>query len=674
MFKRVSRLFRKRTAGLSLLVAGLLALTALVAAPSSASAATGAVTTTHWKSGSTEGYSLDATVSVSAGLGLADVKLSGAGISTPVDLIADSLEVTTYRASIPLASRPAIGAAYTLTVSYLDSTTVETLPVTVSNVIDAFATPATPVGAVGSSAQPTFRWTAPATLPANFLEYGFSLTGSDFQWGTNLSATETPYGGTLAPAVLYNWSVSVLDANGNRSENRVSFMLGANFSGKVTDLNGVGLAGVSIDVFDTVGNAKPRITTQSDGSYIYGGLAAGSYKVLFSTDTTSVYYNNRLDEPSLLPVATGVVTTNVNAILGGWGAISGSVFLKDKVAIQVALYDANRARVTSVPVVNIPAGASSTFGSYYLSLIRPGNYYVKFTAQGYPEVWTPLTPVTVNGTSLTFATITSGIPTITNFTVAATSASLTVTGISVTATETNGIGGYLLTESATPPAATAGGWSTTPPTSYAFTGVGARTLYAWAKGTAGVVSASVSRTVNVTVARTVAVQTTGLGSGSVNSNPSGIACLTGSTAGCSASFAGGSTVTLIPYPSLSSVFSGWSGACTGTGNCQLTIDAAKSVTASFAVRPPPVRIDGRTTPYFTVDGALDAILTVGQTVRAKNDTFVENVIMTSPVPILLKGGFTDAAFSTRTTTSFTVVDGTLKIQKGKLTVERLKVR
>jgi hypothetical protein len=71
------------------------------------------------------------------------------------------------------------------------------------------------------------------------------------------------------------------------------------------------------------------------------------------------------------------------------------------------------------------------------------------------------------------------------------------------------------------------------------------------------------------------------GSGSVNSAPSGIGC--GQT--CSTTFAQGTTVTLTATPSVvagvSGTFLGWSGACTGTGPCVLTMNATKSVTAAF---------------------------------------------------------------------------------------------
>jgi hypothetical protein len=40
-------------------------------------------------------------------------------------------------------------------------------------------------------------------------------------------------------------------------------------------------------------------------------------------------------------------------------------------------------------------------------------------------------------------------------------------------------------------------------------------------------------------------------------------------------------VTLKATPSKHSVFAGWSGACTGTGDCTVTLTQSKSVTARF---------------------------------------------------------------------------------------------
>jgi len=73
------------------------------------------------------------------------------------------------------------------------------------------------------------------------------------------------------------------------------------------------------------------------------------------------------------------------------------------------------------------------------------------------------------------------------------------------------------------------------------------------------------------------VATAGTGSGTITSSPSGINC--GST--CSASYTSGTSVTLTASAASGSTFAGWSGACTGTGACSLSMTAARSVTATF---------------------------------------------------------------------------------------------
>jgi phospholipase C len=67
------------------------------------------------------------------------------------------------------------------------------------------------------------------------------------------------------------------------------------------------------------------------------------------------------------------------------------------------------------------------------------------------------------------------------------------------------------------------------------------------------------------------------GTGTITSSPAGINCPTS----CSANFQQGSQVTLSAAPGSSSVFGGWSGACSGSGNCNLTIASATSVAATF---------------------------------------------------------------------------------------------
>lgn len=75
----------------------------------------------------------------------------------------------------------------------------------------------------------------------------------------------------------------------------------------------------------------------------------------------------------------------------------------------------------------------------------------------------------------------------------------------------------------------------------------------------------------------LSVSLAGAGSGTVTSTPAGINC----GADCSETYNYNTSVTLTTTPAEGSVFSGWSGACTGTGSCVVTMDQAKSVTATF---------------------------------------------------------------------------------------------
>ena len=54
-------------------------------------------------------------------------------------------------------------------------------------------------------------------------------------------------------------------------------------------------------------------------------------------------------------------------------------------------------------------------------------------------------------------------------------------------------------------------------------------------------------------------------------------------ASCAATYSSGDSVTLTAAPDSTSSFTGWSGGgCTGTGTCVVSMDTAKSVTATFA--------------------------------------------------------------------------------------------
>jgi len=112
------------------------------------------------------------------------------------------------------------------------------------------------------------------------------------------------------------------------------------------------------------------------------------------------------------------------------------------------------------------------------------------------------------------------------------------------------------------------------------------TFGGWAGACSGLGSCVVSMDRAKTVTATfnlrsynLVVTRAGGGSGTVSSSPAGIMC--GAT--CSTSFPIDTVVTLTAAPAMGSTFTGWSGACMGTGTCIVTMSADRNVTATFAV-------------------------------------------------------------------------------------------
>ena len=80
------------------------------------------------------------------------------------------------------------------------------------------------------------------------------------------------------------------------------------------------------------------------------------------------------------------------------------------------------------------------------------------------------------------------------------------------------------------------------------------------------------------------VTTDGDGDGTVTSSPSGISCSTGI---CAASYDVDTVITLNQTATSGSIFSGWRGSgCSGMEQCQVTMSAKRTVTATFDPAPP----------------------------------------------------------------------------------------
>jgi hypothetical protein len=131
------------------------------------------------------------------------------------------------------------------------------------------------------------------------------------------------------------------------------------------------------------------------------------------------------------------------------------------------------------------------------------------------------------------------------------------------------------------------------------------------------------------------------GSGSVSSSPPGIAC----PSDCSETYAGGS-VTLTATPANGFAFAGWSGACSGTGPCGVTMSAARAVTATFTALAPQTGGGaggaGVSTPLGTA-GALASVLGGGASVVPA----ITSLHLTPPRFVAAQGGPSATASATK---------------------------
>lgn len=112
------------------------------------------------------------------------------------------------------------------------------------------------------------------------------------------------------------------------------------------------------------------------------------------------------------------------------------------------------------------------------------------------------------------------------------------------------------------------------------TGLNAKTFYHFrvvAINAGGTSNGSDQTFTTVIPLHTLIVNKVGSGSGSVT-------CNGGS---CAASYDEGTKVTLVASAASGSTFVGWSGGCSGTGSCVVTVNSDMTVTATFDKKPSP---------------------------------------------------------------------------------------
>jgi hypothetical protein len=144
------------------------------------------------------------------------------------------------------------------------------------------------------------------------------------------------------------------------------------------------------------GSGLPGLAqTSYSGRYSLGGLAPGSYHILFTANCVGggaafapQWFNRQpsRSRATTVRVTSGGMTSSVNAALYADGGISGTVRVSGRAAAGVCVI-ASAVTGTAGPVL---AGTAAD-GTYEIGDLPPGRYTVKFTAgcgaSSYPTQW-----------------------------------------------------------------------------------------------------------------------------------------------------------------------------------------------------------------------------------------------------------------------------------------------
>ncbi|SKA19697.1 Listeria/Bacterioides repeat-containing protein [Trichlorobacter thiogenes] len=442
-------------------------------------------------------------------------------------------------------------------------------------------------------------------------------------WGSYGSSGTAKFDRPSGIAVDSQGFVYVTDLNNKRVQKFT------NAGGYDTEWGGAGSGdgkfnaprGIAIDSSDAVyvadsGNNRIQKFTNTGGFVAaWAGLVYNPHSVAVGADG-SVYASGPSTNSIVKITSSGQLSTSWGSLGSGNGQLNnpGGVMVDNSNNLYVVDTDNHRIqRFAPVLVPGAPTIGTATAGN--------GEAIVSFEA-----------PANNGGNVITYYTVTSNPG---NITASDSVSPITVTGL------TNG-------------------------TAYTFTVTATNVA---GSGQASAASNSVTPLQpTVTLAVSLPAVVGNAGSGSVTSNPSGIACQSGSSAGCSASFAQDSSVELTASPNGISLFGSWTGCASVNQNiCTVEADANKTVSALFLLSP-KAKIGVNTFSSFDAayDGAGDNAV-----VQLLEDALPFN--RTINKPLTLQGGHL-AGLDNRGN-GFTTLEGTsLIIGSGKLVADRIVIK
>jgi len=243
----------------------------------------------------------------------------------------------------------------------------------------------------------------------------------------------------------------------------------------------------------------------------------------------SATYPAALSAPA--PATPGAYTWRIAYFGNEDGTGTGDVHSEKSVNVSFTVASATDTTVPVVSAFTLPATATSLtvpVSSFTANDNAGVTGYLVTTSSSVPLVsaagWTAASPASVTApaagavtfyawakdaagnvsasrsASVTITLPDTTVPVVGAFTLPATATSLNIPVSSFTASDNVGVTGYLVTQSATAPAAASTAWTAAAPSNVTAAAAGTATFYAWAKDAAGNVSLAKSATVTVSVA------------------------------------------------------------------------------------------------------------------------------------------------------------------------------
>jgi len=201
--------------------------------------------------------------------------------------------------------------------------------------------------------------------------------------------------------------------------------------------------------------------------------------------SNNISYNNATADFTGTPKAGSAKNFSKDNTANGSNPIHGTADSKNPQFVSVTAGSEDFHLQSNSDAKDVGADISSTFSKDIDTQTRPFNLLWDIGADEY------------------FSSDSDNVaPTVTVFLIPDTYSALSVPVTTFTATDVYGVTGYMLTESSSAPEAGDSRWTATAPSEYTFSTGGAKTLYAWAKDSAGNVSASLNDSVTVTVDNT----------------------------------------------------------------------------------------------------------------------------------------------------------------------------